>query len=300
MANDDRPTLDDVTTAEAPATEDLAPTRPFGDLTYGSYLKVPELLGLQELLVAERSHDELLFIVIHQSYELWFKQILFELDTVAKLLVQHEWREATHLLERVVAIERCLVDQIHLLETMRPRDFCHFRQALQPASGFQSVQFREVEFRSGIRDANYLRFMREGSPERARLQARLDEPSLPDILVDALREAGYALPESIEEGTRSWDAAIQALLPVYRDIDDHIDVYRLCEAFVAHDEWIGIWRYHHVRVVERIIGYKIGTGGSKGVAYLASTLSKRAVPLLWAVRSALDETQLFGSYEPPE
>ena len=299
MAIDDQPTLDDVTTKAATAGDDLAPKHPFGDLTYGSYLKVPELLNLQELLVADRSHDELLFIIIHQSYELWFKQVLFELDTVIKLIGKHEWREATHLMERVVAIERCLVDQIHLLETMRPRDFCHFRQALQPASGFQSLQFREVEFVSGIRNPNYLRFLPEGSEGRARLQRRLEEPSLPSVLAGALRSAGYALPDAFEEDTPAWDEAVRALLPVYRDVDAHLDVYRLCESIVAHDEWLGIWRYHHVRVVERIIGAKMGTGGSKGVAYLASTLSKRGVPLLWAVRSALDETQLFGKYEAP-
>jgi tryptophan 2,3-dioxygenase len=277
---------------------DLAPQDAFEGLTYGSYLRVPELLDLQHMVV-ERSHDEHLFIVIHQAYELWFKQILYELDTVVRLLRRKDWGEAAHLILRVVAIERVLVDQIHILETMRPRDFCHFRSALKPASGFQSVQFREVEFMTGLRDARYLRFLAEGSPERAQLERRLNEPSLGEVFFDALRAEGFAIPEVVEPDTPSWDAAVAALLPIYAEPEQHDALYRVCEALVEHDEWIGIWRYHHVRVVERIIGSKYGTGGSHGVRYLESTLSKRALPLLWAVRTYLDESSLFATYQEP-
>lgn len=277
---------------------DLAPQSPFTGLTYGSYLKVPELLELQQTVV-ERSHDEHLFIVIHQAYELWFKQILVELDTVVKLLRRRDWDEATHLVKRVVAIEKVLVDQIHILETMRPRDFCHFRSALKPASGFQSVQFREVEFLSGLKNPAYLKFLPEGSPERAALQKRLDEPTLGEVLFDALTEAGFAVPAEPEPDTEAWDAAVATLLPIYAEPDTHASLYGLLEALVEHDEWVGIWRYHHVRVVERIIGSKYGTGGSHGVRYLASTLSKRALPLLWAVRTYLDESSLFATYQEP-
>ncbi|MFT4705244.1 MAG: tryptophan 2,3-dioxygenase [Bradymonadia bacterium] len=281
-------------------TDDLAPSTPFEGITYSSYLKVPELLGLQHLLVGERSHDEHLFIIIHQAYELWFKQIIIELDTSAKLIANQQWGEAAHLLRRVVAIEKLLVDQIHILETMRPRDFCHFRAALKPASGFQSVQFREVEFFSGLPDKRYLRFLAEGTEERARLERRLAEPTLPEIFFESLRQVGYDLPASSPPETPEWDQAIQALLPIYRDVEVNSDLYDLCELIVSHDQWIGIWRYHHVRVVERIIGSKYGTGGSHGVKYLESTLTKRAVPLLWAVRTYLDESSLFATYEAPQ
>jgi tryptophan 2,3-dioxygenase len=282
-----------------PRGASLAPTQPFGPLTYGSYLKVPELLQLQRLLVPERSHDELLFIIIHQAYELWFKQILFELDTVARLIPLGELREARRLIERVVAIERLLVDQIHILETMTPRDFCHFRQGLAPASGFQSIQFREVEFLSGVRDPHYLRYLAEGSDERAALQRRLDAPSLRDILYGWLRQQGFAIAADPDADDTSLRSSAEALLPVYRDIEAHAEVYDLCEALVSHDEWLVFWRFHHVRVVERIIGFKPGTGGSHGVRYLDSTVSKRAFPVLWAARALLDESELFAGYNPP-
>ena len=277
----------------------LAPDKPFGDLTYGSYLKVPQLLQLQHLLVPGQSHDELLFIIIHQAYELWFKQILHELDTVALLIPRGELREARRLLDRVIAIEKLLVDQIHLLETMTPRDFCHFRQALTPASGFQSIQFREVEFLCGVRDENYLSYLPAGSEEQNRLRARLEAPSLRELVYDLLRSRGFAIPSDVDTHEESLLAGARALLPVYRDIEEHAAVYDLCEALVSHDEWLTFWRFHHVRVVERIIGFKPGTGGSKGVRYLDSTVVKRAFPVLWAARAFLDERELFAGYNGP-
>lgn len=279
--------------------DDLAPKERFGPLTYGSYLQVPELLQLQRLMVDAGSHDELLFIVIHQTYELWFKQILFELDTVARHIRVDDLHEAWRLTARVVQIERVLTSQIHILETMTPRDFCHFRSSLMPASGFQSVQFREVEFLSGLKNPRYLRYLPDDSPERAALQARLDAPSLPDVLFERLRAMGYDIPDDLDDEA-NFERAARSLLPIYRDIEDHFDLYRLCEELVAHDQWLGIWRFHHVRVVERVIGSKPGTGGSPGVPYLESTLSKRALPLLWAARSYLSEDELHAGYRPPE
>ena len=194
---------------------------------------------------------------------------------------------------------KVLVEQIHVLETMTPRDFCHFRAALTPASGFQSVQFREVEFLCGLKAPSYLKYLDDQSPERARLQARLDAPSLRDTLYDVLRRQGFAVPDGVDDDESAFDAAIRSLLPVYSETEQWFDLYQLLESLVAIDQWIGIWRYHHVRVVERIIGSKWGTGGSPGVKYLASTLSKRAFPLLWAVRSYLDEDSLFATYRAP-
>ncbi|TVR01210.1 MAG: tryptophan 2,3-dioxygenase [Deltaproteobacteria bacterium] len=277
--------------------EDLAPKNPFEGLTYGSYLKVPELLDLQHCLTGDRSHDELLFIVIHQAYELWFKQILFELETVRDRLDHDDFIEARRLLDRVAAIERVLVQQIHLLETMRPRDFCAFRAALHPASGFQSVQFREVEFLTGLKRPSYLRYLAEGSPERAALERRLGEPSLGDALRGALARAGFEIPSELnmDDGDAVREAS-RALLPIYAEPDTHSAIYQLLEALVAHDQWLLIWRFHHVRVVERVIGSKPGTGGSPGVPYLESTLRHRAFPLLWAARSFLDDSDYFAGY----
>jgi len=286
-------------TSDDSTSGDLSPRDVFGKLTYGSYLKVPELLDLQEPRVPGRSHDELLFIIIHQAYELWFKQILFELDTMQRLLVRGDLKEAHRLGDRVIAIFKVLVEQIHVLETMTPRDFCHFRAALTPASGFQSVQFREVEFVCGLKAESYLRYLAEGSEDRERLQQRLDAPSLRDTLYDVLRRQGFSIPDAVDDEEDAFEAAIRSLLPVYSETEQWFDLYQLLETLVAIDQWIGIWRYHHVRVVERIIGSKWGTGGSPGVQYLASTLSKRAFPLLWAVRSFLDEDSLFATYRAP-
>lgn len=286
-------------TAQTP--NPLEPEHPFEGLTYGTYLKVPELLNLQHCLTGERSHDELLFITIHQAYELWFKQILFELDTVCDLLRRDNFIEARRLLDRVAAIEQVLVQQIHLLETMRPRDFCAFRAALTPASGFQSVQFREVEFLSGLKRPAYLRYLPEDSPERAALQRRLEQESLRDVLQQALERAGFPIPHDLDlDNLEAVRQAAQVLLPIYAEPEQHAPIYHLLEALVAHDQWILIWRFHHVRVVERVIGSKAGTGGSPGVPYLESTLAHRAFPLLWAARSFLDDHALFEGYASPE
>ncbi len=270
-----------------------------GQLTYGSYLQVPQLLQLQKLEVGEQSHDELLFIIIHQAYELWFKQILFELDTVARLMPNGDLREARRLVDRVVQIERLLVDQIHILETMTPRDFCHFRQALSPASGFQSAQFRELEFLCGLRDTEYIKYHANDPEAQARLQTRLQQPSLRDVLYDVCRARGIELPTEPDADTDSQTRAARALLPLYTDPESDPLLYDLCESLTAHDEWMVFWRFHHVRVVERIIGYKIGTGGSHGVRYLDHTVQLRAFPTLWMARGLLDEQTLFARYTPP-
>ena len=273
------------------------PPREYPGLTYGKYLKVSELLELQSTLVAEHSHDELLFIIIHQAYELWFKQILYELDTVRELMRSGNPIEARRLLDRVAIIGDVLVKQIHILETMTPRDFCHFRAALRPASGFQSAQFRELEYMCGAKDPSYLVNYEEGSIERLRLERRLAEPSLRETFYRMLQTFGYDVPE--DPGPDDTEQVVRALLPVYRNFEDQSAIYHLCEALVSHDQWIATWRFHHVRTVERIIGSKRGTGGSSGVPYLMSTVSKRLFPLLWEVRAWLDDDDLFATYKAP-
>lgn len=250
-------------------------------LTYGSYLKVPELLGLQESRSAPAHHDEPLFIIIHQVYELWFKLILHEIDTAVAMLDADRVGEATRLLRRVVEVQRVLVAQVKILETMRPQDFLGFRYHLNPASGFQSIQFREIEFLLGLKDARILEQLRSEPEEKARLEARLLAPSLADAF-DALLKRRHP-----EAGGDDW--RLKALVAIYEAPETHADALALAEVLLDIDENLSIWRAHHVQMVERMIGAKRGTGGSEGVAYLQSTLPKRAFPDLWRVRTRIGQ-----------
>jgi tryptophan 2,3-dioxygenase len=256
-------------------------------LTYGSYLRLEQLLDAQHLESEPPAHDELLFITIHQVYELWFQQLLHEAETVRDALVTTEAASggrdlwfARHLLTRMHVIERVLVQQIDVLETMTPQDFLQFRQRLAPASGFQSVQFRELEFLSGAKDPGYVhRFKGLTEAEKARLARRLAEPTLWDGFVHVLGEAGL---------DASSDEAITASLrTVAHDRSAYADLWGLAEALLQHDELASAWRARHVVMVERMIGGKTGTGGSTGAAYLRSRLDLKYYPLLWSLRSAL-------------
>ncbi len=266
-----------------------------GQLTYNSYLRVPELLQLQQFESNPPAHDELLFITIHQAYELWFKQVLFEFDRIQTLMNQDDVYEASRLLERVLQIEKLLVGQIHILETMTPRDFLRFRDALNPASGFQSIQFRELEFLTGIKDPAVMVHIELTGPDRERLNARLASPSLRTSLFELLRRQGFDVAIPAEDGSplseTERERTLQELLKLYDQPERHFHLYRLAEALVEHDQNLLLWRFHHVRVVERLIGTKSGTGGSSGVQYLSSTLNKRAYPLLWEVRGLLTGDQ---------
>ncbi|HKB33583.1 MAG TPA: tryptophan 2,3-dioxygenase family protein [Candidatus Dormibacteraeota bacterium] len=238
------------------------------ELSYGTYLKVPELLELQNGLSAE--HDELLFIVAHQVYELWFKVVLFELEAARDRIDSDDMFFALHYLKRVHVIEKLLVEQIDVLETMSPQDFLAFRSQLAPASGFQSVQFREIEFLSGLKEPKYLARLEATAEEAARLRKRLDDPSLNEAFHHLLQRRGSP-----------------TLLEVFRDRERHGDLFDLCEALLDHDEAFAHWRARHVLMVERQIGGKTGTGGSSGAEYLRTTLGKRFYPDLWDVRSQL-------------
>lgn len=268
-------------------------------INYGSYLKVAELLELQQFESDPPAHDELLFITIHQAYELWFKQILFEFEALKAALKKDDLLESYRLLKRVLVIEELLVKQIHVLETMTPRDFFSFRRALNPASGFQSVQFRELEFISGLKaGGDVLKEMQIHQWERDRLQARLDAPSVRQLFYEMLARLGFDVltpPDDAPADEPTRQRIFKGLLEVYRSPEAHPHLYNLCEALVSHDQNILLWRFHHVRVVERIIGTKPGTGGSSGVGYLSSTLQKRMYPLLWEIRGELDDVALYGT-----
>ena len=237
-------------------------------LSYGTYLNVANLLELQKGLSLE--HDELLFIVAHQVYELWFKVVLFELEAARRRIDADDIFFARHFLHRVHVIERVLVEQIEVLETMSPQDFLAFRSQLAPASGFQSVQFREIEFLSGLKEPKYLERLEATPAEMARLRTRLDEPSLDDAFRSLVERRGSP-----------------SLVDIFRDREKYGDLFDLCEALLDHDEAFAHWRARHVLMVERQIGAKTGTGGSSGAKYLRGTLGKRFFPELWDVRSQL-------------
>jgi tryptophan 2,3-dioxygenase len=249
-------------------------------LTYGSYLRLPQLLDSQHLESDPPAHDELLFITIHQVYELWFKQLLHEVGAAREAMMGGELWWAQHLLQRVHVIERVLVHQVDVLETMTPQDFLEFRQRLAPASGFQSVQFRELEFVSGAKDPAYVeRFRGLTDLEQERLRRRLEEPTLWDAFLSVLEAAG--LPTDDDE------AVSRSLRTVAHDRSSHAAIWALAEALLQHDELAASWRARHVVMVERMIGSKSGTGGSSGSPYLRGRLSLRYYPLLWELRSEL-------------
>jgi tryptophan 2,3-dioxygenase len=266
---------------------------PESPLTYGRYLKVPELLSLQQVRSSPPHHDEPLFIIIHQVYELWFKLLLHEVDSAIDLLAGDRLAEATRLLRRVAEVQRLLVEQVKILETMRPQDFLGFRYHLNPASGFQSVQFRELEFTLGLKDRSLIARLVGEPEERARLERRLVAASLGDAVDALLERRGFAKqpPPAVAVDGRSQpeDWRLAALLAIYGDPDRYADLSALCEVLVDVDEALALWRAHHVQMVERMIGAKRGTGGSDGVGYLRSTLPKRAFPDLWRVRTHIGQ-----------
>jgi tryptophan 2,3-dioxygenase len=251
-----------------------------GTLTYGDYLRLSHLLDQQIPRTDPPAHDELLFITIHQIYELWFKQLLHEVEAARDAMDVGEMWRARHLLRRVHVIERLLVEQIGVLETMTPQHFMEFREALRPASGFQSVQFRELEFLSGAKDPDFVkRFRGISGVERERLSRRLAEPSLWDAYLALLGRHG--LPVGSTEEVRA------SLGVVAGDPHAMDDLWEIAEALLTHDELAGLWRTRHVQMVERQIGTKSGTGGSTGAPYLRSRLGLRYYPLLWELRTQL-------------
>lgn len=256
--------------------------RHFGEqgarLSYGCYLHLTELLAQQVLQSDPPAHDELLFITVHQVCELWFKQCLHELAFARDEMLAGRSYEPRKALQRVHSIEQILISQVVVLETMTPQDFLAFRSLLAPASGFQSVQFRELEFLSGARDAAYVDRLRQASDEeRERMLTRLEEPSLWEAFLALLQQSGFAVDE---------DERRESLLMLARD-RAHAELWELSEALLTHDALASQWRSRHVDMVERQIGTKPGTGGSSGGEYLRSRLALRYFPELWELRSDL-------------
>jgi tryptophan 2,3-dioxygenase len=258
-------------------------------VTYSSYLKLDELLGLQRPLSAGPEHDEMLFIVVHQVYELWFKEILHELDYLQQLLARDDLPRALHTLKRILTILKVLVAQLDILETMTPLEFLSFRDRLESGSGFQSFQFREIEFALGLKRPGTGDRYPEGSDARRRLQARHEQPSLWDAFLHYLARNGHDIPgdelgRDVAQPVEPSPEIQRILIGIYRS-DPMLS--EVCERLVDLDEGVQEWRYRHVKMVQRTIGTKMGTGGTAGAEYLATTLSKPVFPDLWAIRAEL-------------
>jgi tryptophan 2,3-dioxygenase len=248
-------------------------------MTYADYLKLDTLLSAQQPL--SELHDEMLFIVIHQTKELWMKQMLHELQLAISLLGEDRYAEASKAMARIKRIQAVMTLSWDVLSTLTPVDYLKFRDVLGTSSGFQSAQFREIEFRLGLKEPNFVNHYPQGSDERARLEQALREPSLREAAIEALERGGFDL------GDRSIDAISEAWLKVYRDAGRWFDLYELAEKLVDIDDALASWRHKHVLTVERIIGNKPGTGGSAGAPYLRATLEKRVFPELWSLRTEL-------------
>jgi tryptophan 2,3-dioxygenase len=248
-------------------------------MTYADYLKLDQLLTAQQPL--SNLHDEMLFIVIHQTKELWMKQMLHELRLAIRLVEEDRFAEAYKAMARISRIQAVMTLSWDVLSTLTPVDYLKFRDVLGTSSGFQSAQFREIEFRLGLKEPNFVNHYAEGSDERAKLERALAEPSLREAAIRALERAGFDL------GDRSAEAIAAAWLQVYRDAERWFDLYELAEKLVDIDDALAGWRHKHVLTVERIIGNKQGTGGSAGAPYLRATLDKRVFPELWSLRTDL-------------
>lgn len=262
------------------------------DLTYNDYLKVPELLALQQPQSDPAHHDEMLFIIIHQAYELWFKLALHELENSMDMMRAGKVLRAHHFIKRTVEVLRLLVQQIHILETMTPAEFLGFRDRLMPASGFQSLQFRELEFVAGLKEERYLHFFKNRPEMLERLQARLKGRDLRSSFYEMLRKLGWKIPADAYEAETAGpadrrEAVVRSLVPIYQDPERHLELNLLAESMVDLDTELALWREHHVRVVERVIGFKRGTGGTGGVSYLRTMLDVVLFPEIWRLRTDL-------------
>lgn len=268
-------------------------------LSYKDYLKIDEILSLQNLVSKPRQHDEVLFIIAHQTFELWFKLMLNELETCIRLMISGDLSEATRLLRRVAEVEKLLISQIGVLETMRPIDFLSFRNVLSPASGFQSLQFRELEFISGLKDERYVQLHKNDPADAEQLEKRLEAPSLWDGFRKVLRESGF--DTDAPNASLQYQKELEAVSRLYSE-KSKTHVIELAEALLEYDKQFWLWRDHHLSMVERIIGRKVGTGygdvsktlgkfafDTAGAAYLETTLRKRFFPVLWEARTRLEE-----------
>ncbi|HEY0042996.1 MAG TPA: tryptophan 2,3-dioxygenase [Allosphingosinicella sp.] len=257
-------------------------------MTYGDYLGLGQLLTAQHPVSDQ--HDEMLFVIIHQTKELWLKQILIELDLSRTLIREDRLVEVHKSLSRVSRIQSVMTLSWDVLATMTPSDYTSFREVLGASSGFQSWQFRLFEYALGLKDGGHLKFQHEGSAPHGALTQALHSPSLWDEAIAALSRAGFPVPKDALE--RDWSETYRpnegveaAWAEVYREPERWWPLYQLAEKLVDIDDSLATWRHKHVVTVERIIGLKRGTGGTAGVAYLRSTIEKRAFPELWSLRT---------------
>ena len=276
-------------------------------LSYRDYLRLDDLLGLQRLFSKPRQHDEVLFLIAHQTYELWFKLMLNELESAISSMISNDVVEATRLIRRVITVQRVLIQQLEVLETIRPTDFLKFRSLLNPASGFQSVQFRELEFISGMKDERYLKLHRNNESDLEQLMKRWEAPSLWDGFRGTLEQRGYDLgtqtveTNSAKERAKAQEKEVEAITKVFAE-GKYSDVAELAEVLMEYDKHFWLWRNHHIAMVERVIGRRQGTGSKvvkealgpysfdpSGVAYLETTLNRRFFPALWAARTKIGE-----------
>lgn len=259
-------------------------------VTYGGYLRLKELLACQAPQTAE--HDELLFVILHQTMELWMKQAIQEIGAAQTEVRARNLVPAYKHLARVSRIQAVMTQTWDILATMTPADYLQFRQLLGTSSGFQSAQFRVLEYRLGLKDESFLKFHDDGSDERRALEAALDAPSLYDDVLVQLANAGFDIPRSVSERPRreayqASEAVEDAWLTVYRETEKYWPLYQLAEKLLDLDDALLTWRHKHVLTVERIIGRKRGTGGTEGVGYLQQTLARRAFPEIWSLRTKL-------------
>lgn len=260
------------------------------DVTYGGYLKLKALLSCQAPQTAE--HDELLFVILHQTMELWMKQAIHEIGAAQKAVRAGDLVPAYKHLARVSRIQAVMTQTWDILATMTPADYLSFRELLGTSSGFQSAQFRVLEYTLGLKDRSFLKFHPEGSEDRAMLEAALAGPSLYDDVLAQLAKAGFDIPKSAYERApgeayEASDEVEAAWLTVYRDTQKYWAIYQLAEKLLDLDDALLTWRHKHVLTVERIIGRKRGTGGTDGVGYLQQTLTRRAFPEIWSLRTKL-------------
>ncbi len=277
----------------------MAKRRP---LSYGEYLGLDELLDLQRLVSKPRQHDEVLFLIAHQAYELWFKLMLNELETAISHMLADNLAEATRLIRRIVPVQRVLIQQLEVLETIRPTDFLKFRSILHPASGFQSLQFRELEFISGQKDERYLNLHIGNERDYEQLLKRWEAPTLWDGFRTVLEERGFDVGKK-EKGSeeKNYALEVEASLKIFTETK-YSRVAELAEVMMEYDKYFWLWRNHHIAMVERVIGGRPGTGAktvkktvgstsfhSSGVDYLQTTLGRKFFPALWAARTRIGE-----------
>jgi len=258
-------------------------------LTYWNYLQLSDLLELQHPKSDPPEHDEMLFIVIHQVYELWFKQLMHELDKVGRDFGSGDLFGAIHTWKRARTIMKTLVGQLDILETMTPMSFTSFRDRLETASGFQSAQFREFEFLLGYKRPEMLKYHADDAPRAEEIKRRLHEPSIVDHFYEFLELHGAKIPQELKTKNPTLPAAANEQVQdgIYKLYRTKPNLAILFELMTDFDEGVQEWRYRHVKLVERTIGEKKGTGGSLGVAFLKESLFKPAFPDLWAIRHRL-------------